>query len=268
MNRLNHASSAVVTSRRAASCRPLTPATLLAAGVLIAACNNSGSVDVNVIVPTTRTPTATAGAVPTDTPVPGESVVPTETMTPGAQAPTPTEPEVGETVTPASTALETPTVNMRGVDTATPTAPGQSSTPTAVASETFTPTPTPTPMIDAGPPDLVPRSVGVIAPTPVGGCITDIDQFMPFVEVCVLNQGSGPAGPFDVALEVVSALTVSFSGADAGAEVCESAPLATGQLIFVVDSGDAVAESDETNNEISVNVERPALPPICPTPAS
>ena len=173
-------------------------------------------------------------------------------MGPATRTPTDT-PGVGSTDTPVPAATMSPTA----VKTTTPQ-----------GSATPTPTPTATPAMANGLPDLVPLRIDVVAPTPESGCIHDIDEVMVSVEVCVLNQGDAAAGPFDAELRVAGAVVISFPGADAGTEVCESSPVLSGPMEFAVDPGDQVVESDEANNQEIFVVERPTLPPTCPTPTS
>ena len=237
---------------------------MIAVLALVTACGNSGSgsLNVNVVVPATRTATDTPALVPTDTPAPG---VPTNTPVPGVPTDTPAPGLPTNTPVPA-TPTHTP---IAGAPTDTPIA-GESMTPTetpaAAQSDTPTPTATPTSEVLGGLPDLVPQRIVLVAPTPVGGCINDINDVMLSIQVCVLNQGSAPAGPFDADLVITGPVTVSFTGADANTEVCADAPLVTGAIVFQVDPGDQVVESDEDNNETLMTVERPTLPPICPTP--
>jgi len=155
--------------------------------------------------------------------------------------------------------------------TNTPSAQRTNSVPTATPAAQLTasasPTPTPTPNSGSGAPDLVPESIDIVAPTPTGGCVSDVSDIALSLEVCVLNQGDAPAGPFVADLRVAGAISVSFPGAAANSEVCESAPFVDGQIVLDVDADNTVAESDETNNQNTFSVTRPTLPPICATPA-
>jgi hypothetical protein len=181
------------------------------------------------------TPPLTCTPTPTHTPLPPGT--PSET-------PAPTD-----TTTPSRTATEVFTA------TASPKA-------TATSTPTQTPTATSTPRL----PDLVPNRIVVVAPTPVGGCVHNINEVVVSMQVCVLNDSNGAAGPFQATLTVAGSINFDFDGAPADAEVCRESELVGGQVIFAVDTGHAVTESNEANNSAVFFVPRPTAPPICSTP--
>jgi hypothetical protein len=134
-----------------------------------------------------------------------------------------------------------------------------------VPTNTSSPTPSPTSTRTPGLPDLVPNRITLIAPTPVGGCIHDVSEIMITLDVCVGNDGTGPAGPFHAELRVAGAVSLDFPGAPADSEVCAEAPFVAESLIFDVDTEDAVVEANEENNQAVFNLPRPTRPPLCPT---
>src|SRR5262249_5717848 len=123
------------------------------------------------------------------------------------------------------------------------------------ASATITSTPgTPTP----GLPDLVPVTIGITAPTPIGGCGPAPPITMSIV---VKNQGSADAGEFDVTVN-----NQFFGRAGplaANAQLSVDGPLQSGDLSVRVDSGDEVVESDENNNLDAFFVPFFTPPPSC-----
>lgn len=205
---------------------------------------------------TATLPPATASARPTGT---QSAASPTATSAPGTPVPTTTQ-----VATPSATP---------GVGTPSATADAATATATATLGETSTPgvgtpTATPTPTPGNGQADLRPQSLVVIAPTPEGGCINDPSELVLSLELCVRNDGDGDAGPFAAEIRIVSGVTVAFEGAAAASEVCAEAPLVDGQVEVEVDIGEAVAETDESNNTAVFPVVRPTLPPLCATPAA
>ncbi len=120
---------------------------------------------------------------------------------------------------------------------------------------TWTPTPTPT-----GPPalpDLAPGDVS-IAPPP-RGCIVNIGE-VPRLRVCVRNDGEGATGPFSLSLDELTFARID--GLPPGGTLCIDGPFAPSGNI-VVDAGNEVAETDESNNIRPFVLPIPTPPPTC-----
>jgi hypothetical protein len=173
---------------------------------------------------------------------------------------TPTSLRVTDTPTSTPTA-GTPAEPLTATDTPTST---PTETPTATDTPTSTPSPTTPPPITPSPlSDLVITSAGVTMRGYTGGCVTEYALLV--TKVCVRNQGPASAGPFVI---WAGGMEWQVEGLAAGQEHClESEGAASGEAM--VDAGDAVVESDETNNTLFVPV--PTAPAICtptPTPTS
>ena len=166
--------------------------------------------------------------------------------------------------TPTST--RTPTHTLAPTNTATPS---ETPFPTGTRTPSPTPTQTPSPTTTATPelPDLIPTRIVVVAPTPVGGCVHNLSEVQVSLLLCVFNDSTGAAGPFESTLRVTGAVSIPFpDGAQPDAEVCVSSPPFTSGLVsFEVDTQHQVAEKNEENNEAVFLIERPTPPPICPT---
>jgi hypothetical protein len=96
--------------------------------------------------------------------------------------------------------------------------------------------------------------VATIGPSPATGPppdlrITAVDRN----SFTVANSGAGPAGPFFVSVDVAGSF--AFPGLAAGASITQPAPQACRDgAVYraTADSAGQVAESDETNNVLSV----------------
>jgi hypothetical protein len=119
-----------------------------------------------------------------------------------------------------------------------------------------------------GQPDLVPVTPsgwsGPIVVSTVTGTNTDgspVGNQPVYVDLAVKNQGTAPAGPFYVALQVngVTNQTFNVSGLAAGAtwtqtDFAMTQPAGTRTLGIVADSSLAIAESNESNNQATKSV--------------
>ena len=166
-----------------------------------------------------------------------------------------------------------PTAERLEADTPTLTStasPANTSTDTSPATSTATPTALPsfTPTV-SGLPDLVVDAFGGdMVPAP--RCLPlNPDKAVtsrPY-SICVLNQGDGPAGSFDIAVD--DNLLLPVDGLAAGEQYCIASGDG-GQFfgwpgVVRVDPNNQVAESDETNNYDGFIAATP--PPFCtPTP--
>jgi hypothetical protein len=113
--------------------------------------------------------------------------------------------------------------------TPTPTAtPSPSATPTATPTGTPSPTPTPTPQ--------PPKKADLV--------IAELNAF----SLTVKNQGGGAAGPFSVTATTYPAIRSTGLAAGASETFMSGHSCANGFFHAVVDTGDEVKESDETNN--------------------
>lgn len=117
-------------------------------------------------------------------------------------------------------------------------------------------------------PDLIITSVFINMRGYDGGCVP---QYAPLVIVaCARNQGQGDAGPFSVAVNGIDAAT--SSGLPAGENACleTDASYTASPVTAVVDPGNQVVESDESNNAWTGPLPVPTPPPLCtvtPTPS-
>jgi hypothetical protein len=136
---------------------------------------------------------------------------------------------------------------------------------------TDTPTPEPTPPFQpAGEslPDLVitRASVAMRGYEGPGTCMAEYEPLE--WTVCVANQGAGDAGQFVVEARVADGRIQQWevSALAPGEETCLTAE-APGGGDVTVDSGEAIAESNETNNAEHIILPTLTPPPLCtPTP--
>jgi WD40 repeat protein len=106
-------------------------------------------------------------------------------------------------------------------------------------------------------PDLV--AGGRVTMPGANGCV---EEYLPLVsEICVENQGDGPAGAF--ILQAGEDETWQVDGLDAGENICFDSKYSTGMVSADVDND--IAEEDETNNDWQIPA--PTPPAIC-TPES
>lgn len=213
-------------------------------GVLAIACAACTGVNAPADSPASSLAIASASAsaaasagLPTLAPVPGgptPSASPEPTADQSAPAATPTN-------KPRKSHLPKPT------SSATPT-------PTATATSTATPTPTPT---DVPKPDLIIKTFSVPATVTHGVDATGA--------MYVQNVGPGDVGPFSVdifgscAQEALSLAPVDVDGLAAGADKfihISFSFTSTGacKVGATIDADNQVAESNEDNNEISVDI--------------
>ena len=154
----------------------------------------------------------------------------------------------------------------------------------ATATPARSPTPTPSPSVTPthpvclppGCPDLQPAAAQEFLPRPDGGCITDFGEILPYLaNACVGNPGDSAAGPFHVdtrsiyATASLPAQGFDVPSLDAGAQLCRLVPLPYSDMVVIVDSDNAVLESDESNNRRTYPLAIPSAPPVCtatPTP--
>ena len=234
-------------------------------------------------LPPTCTPPLPGEPTPTPTPTPSSTPTPTHTPTP-TPTPTPTQyppPEIGffqanPTIIVAGgcsnlewgavTNATVATIDQGIGDVATPgnqsvcpastttyvlTATGPGGTTTASATVT----------VQAGEPDLSVESI-IFVPTPP---VQNQDNE---VRITIRNTGTSPAGPFNWEWQPGSAAPLGGNvpgGLNAGQSLVVTAIwqprswYANLPTVARVDVGNAVAESDESNNELQVNVQ--VVPP-------
>jgi Bacterial Ig-like domain (group 2)/CARDB len=113
--------------------------------------------------------------------------------------------------------------------------------------------------------DLVPTRVLLDAPPPSSGCVPSYSDIPPpHIDVCIKNQGDGPAGPFLVSVQGGGQVDeFRVGGLAAGEEKCISRPPIFFGVDVVADSTGLVPESDETNNRQSFSVPVLTPPPLC-----
>jgi hypothetical protein len=150
----------------------------------------------------------------------------------------------------------------------TTTSPSEPQEGLSPATETPTPEPTPSPRSDESLPDLVivTASVSMRGYEGPGTCML---EYAPLEwTVCVANVGEADTDRFVVEAQVSEGLTQQWEvlGLAAGEETCLAAD-APGGGDVMVDSEDAVPESDEMNNTEHIILPTLTPPPLCtPTP--
>ena len=121
----------------------------------------------------------------------------------------------------------------------------------------------------AGQADLVIGRVYINIRGYTGGCASSYGPIV--VTACVVNQGDRDAGAFDLSVNGVA--NWGADGVAAGDTLCietKETPFLFIPFEIVADSGQEVAESDETNNTWEGILPLPTAPVLCtatPTPA-
>ena len=132
--------------------------------------------------------------------------------------------------------------------------------PTGIILQTETATPSATPL--PGTPDLIVNSVFWNTMWPVPACVTP--PYPPLgVFVNIGNIGTAPASNFQILVDSSCTTTVAYLAAGNSINVWVETGYYMYSATAVVDSGNVIAESNESNNSLTGVMAAATMPPTC-----